>query len=160
MNFDDFCRKGRRVIITYNGAHAQAVWPLTEDYAKTMLILYKPGVKRFGEYLGPHETYVSAFRDLLNDPTIRLPTGLKPNIQRAATFFKIKSLRPHRPRQGIDNGDGGGGEAVGGRHQNFQDEYVFSGERDDVDGNELGVAPSYEAAYDDDHDPYIINGIC
>ena len=102
MSFDLFHRNDKpHHINCYTGGTTKVTWPLTEEFSKTMLILYKQGVKHFPDFKGIHATYVEAFSDILSDGTTTFPSGLRAQLRRAAIGFKIDSIpgpRPHERR--------------------------------------------------------------
>jgi hypothetical protein len=109
---------GSNVVPVISHAYKQATWPLTEDFSRTCLLLYKYGLKKYDDakvsthvyliYLfviitsyqtlltwpyalkGEYPTHVAALEAYLGEDNHNIPMGVIKNIQRAVVESKKK----------------------------------------------------------------------
>jgi len=60
--YQDITKSGYPV---FSNGITRPVWPPTEEYAYSMLLLHKPGVRALRDVKGEHATYVAAFEEFL-----------------------------------------------------------------------------------------------
>ena len=117
-----------RIPVYTNGAQLRATWPLTEKYARTMLLLHKPSVRKFADVKGDHDSFVAALEDFLRSGGDAVPPGMVRAIQRECLAF---CREPRRSQRG---GGGGGRARRGGRR----------GQDDDDEGEMLNTPADEE----------------
>ena len=79
--FKDITKKGGYPV--FSNGKTRPVWPPTEEYAYSMLLLHKPGVHEFADVKGQHETYLEAFQEFLSCGRPHVPDCLARDLTRA-----------------------------------------------------------------------------
>ena len=90
--------KGAKVVPVLSYAYTHPTWPLQEDFARTVLSLYKTGLKSFGDVKGDHDSYVAALKHYLSVPGNHIPPGVIRSIQRAV-ISSVKSSPQSQQRR-------------------------------------------------------------
>lgn len=107
VSFAAYCSENG-VVPHFTHASLRAVWPLTEEYSYTMLILHKP-VASYAQLKGSHESYVLAFKAFLSDPSAVIPDGLYRSLFRAvkqSVYGTGKSSRGSGRRRSVGGARG------------------------------------------------------
>ena len=78
--YQDITKSGYPV---FSNGITRPVWPPTEEYAYSMLLLHKPGVRALRDVKGEHATYVAAFEEFLARGRPHVPDCLVRDLNRA-----------------------------------------------------------------------------
>jgi hypothetical protein len=89
--FHKYNTRTQRIIPVYLHADMQPSWPISESYAKTMLLLHTPGLRTFADALGQHACYKDALEARLSAGS--MPLSVVKGIRRAqlASYAGISS---------------------------------------------------------------------
>ena len=81
--FDKYNTTTERVVPVYSNAFFKCSWPICEDYARTVLTLYKPGIKTDNDIIGVHGSCVEALNDFLINNREFVPRAVTKSIRRS-----------------------------------------------------------------------------
>ena len=109
LTFHQFNSVDHKVITVYSNAVFRCQWPLTEPFAKTVLMLHKPRISTFADVKGEFETYVASLECFLEHDKALVPPHVTDSIQRAYLDHLAgtvrKSVKSKNTRKEISNVD-------------------------------------------------------
>jgi hypothetical protein len=94
--YQDITKDGGYPVFSNGKTHP--VWPPTEEWAYSMLLLHKPGVHCFADVKGASQTYLDEFLQFLALGRPHVPDCLARDISRAYTSYLFRKPDQGTPR--------------------------------------------------------------